>query len=72
MPKKIRVYTLKCRRGCGKVLATTNKSIWGVPDSIREKYYGICKGCLTEEEHREIFEATQQAVVKTIRKGNTR
>jgi hypothetical protein len=65
---KIRVYTVKCRRGCGKVLATTNRSIWGVPQHVREKYQGICGDCLTPEEHREIFEATQQAVAGKVQK----
>ena len=65
---RISIYTAKCRRGCGKTLATASRSIWGVPDHIKRKYELICSDCLTEEEKAEMFEIQIAAVRKTITK----
>ena len=64
--KRIQVYTVKCRRGCGKTLATANRSIWGVPDSIRQKYQGICEDCMTPDEMNELQSAQMNAVRRRI------
>lgn len=67
--KRIHVYTVKCRRGCGKTLATTSRSIWGISESIRKKYQGICEDCMTESEKKELFAASISAVRRTINEG---
>jgi len=63
---RIRVFTMKCRRGCGTTLATMNRSIWGMSPETVKKFQGICENCMTEEEKRELQEASINAVKKKI------
>lgn len=56
MPRRrIAVYTAKCRRGCGRTLATTNRSIWG-DEATKKKYELICENCLTDTEKADMFD----------------
>jgi len=61
--RRIRIHTAKCRRGCGKVLATTNRSIWG-DEASKAKFQLICEGCLTHDERQEMELAIQGAVLR--------
>ena len=59
--KRPRIETVPCRR-CNRPLATLSKSIWGVPDSVRLEYAGLCSGCVTPDERA----AMEKAVVEQI------
>lgn len=65
--KRIQIHTAKCRRGCGKTLATTNRSIWG-DEASKAKFELICEDCMTGDERQEMERAIEGAVLRKCRK----
>lgn len=51
---KIEFINEECRRGCGTMLTTLRKSIYGL-EQLKIKYELICKRCLTENEKQEML-----------------
>jgi hypothetical protein len=58
---KIKIEMTKCRR-CGKSLATTNKSIYGM-DSLKAKWGNICADCSTQEERFQILKEQGEMII---------
>lgn len=52
----------ECRRGCGARLSTLSRSLYGLPDEIREKYHLICNRCMTKKEKNEMLEKMGNAI----------
>lgn len=66
--RKLRITLLQtpCRRGCGKMLVTLNRSLMG-NDEARSRLAGICENCITDEERAEILDLKPTALLPTGR-----
>lgn len=60
------IRTVLCPR-CGKQVATLNKSLYGL-DAAKAKYEGLCSGCVTAEEEREIIEIQARGIMSKFGK----
>ena len=59
---RIQIVYRNCPR-CNKVVAGTNRSIYGA-DAAHAKYSGLCERCATEEEKKDILSAQASAILK--------
>lgn len=60
MKNRITIISCNCKR-CGKKLATTNQSIYGL-DANKKNFGIVCSDCVTEEEKREIMGEMKMAM----------
>lgn len=58
---RINIVHAPCKR-CGKMLAMTDRSIYGADDA-KKKYGGICSDCITPEERAEIEKAIAGSIL---------
>lgn len=66
--RKPKIMTMKCRRGCGKMLTTTTGPISASLADWR-RYHGICEGCLTESEQADMRGPMLMRTAKRIAGG---
>jgi len=60
---RIQLYTVKCRRGCGRDITATSRSIHGA-NALHTKYSGICSHCITDEERNEMLYGIGSAIIQ--------
>jgi hypothetical protein len=46
-----------------------SRSIWGMSDANVKRFQGICKNCMTPEEHKELEQLQIAAVAKRVMQG---
>ena len=62
---RIQLTTIKCRRGCGREIVTTSRSIHGAT-RLHNKYSGICSHCITPEERQEMLYGIGSAIIADV------
>ena len=60
-------HMVECKRGCGKTIYTTFRSLTG-SNSLHAKYSGICQDCTTPDEKHEMLYGTADAILRSVQK----
>lgn len=63
---RIQLHTIKCKRGCGREITVTSRSIHGA-NALHAKYSGICSHCITPEERNEMLYGIGTAIIKGVK-----
>ena len=63
---RITIEQTTCRR-CGKPLATTSRSLFGL-DRLKARLGSICSDCMTEDEKQEMLEAMGDSIISASTK----
>ncbi len=63
--KKIQFIQSPCRRGCGTMLTTANRSMWGLGE-LKAKYELICGECLTRAEKEEMLANMGKGIIGNL------
>ena len=58
------IYTTNCKR-CGKKITTMSQPIY-TSNSTMKKYQGICSGCMTDKEEREMMFAMNRDIQRKL------